>query len=980
MAETIKGINVVISANTTALSKALASVDKASKSIQSELKQVDKLLKLDPKSTELLVQKQKLLKDAVSGSKDKLNQLKEAQKQVNEQFRQGKISEGQYRAFQRETIKTKQELKNLESQLRKTAVASDRFSAAMRNAGEKMSSVGKTLSFAVTMPFVGIGAAATKMAMDAVESENLFEVSMGKMAGRARKWSEDISKSLGLNAFEVRKNIATFNVMLGSMGLTEKQAYDMSASMTKLAYDMASFYNLKPEEAFEKLRAGISGETEPLKVLGINLLDTQVKTYAFTHGIAQQGKEITEQQKIIARYGLLMETTKKAQGDLSRTIDSPTNKMRIMTQQVQQLGIKFGQILIPVLEQLIAIIKPVLDWFNKLSSTQQKLIITIVGIAAAVGPVLVVFGNLVTVIGSISPAIANVIPAITAMRTVIMGLNFTAILSPIGLVIIAITALAAAAYLVIKNWSKIKAFFIGLWTSITSIFTGAGEKIKTLLAGVWESVKTKAAIVWESLKTFLVNWWPYLIGALAGPVGLLAAFIYKNWDNIKAGTLKIWDNIKTGISNALGTIKTTIVSGLEKAWAYIKSIPAEAVSWGKEIVQGLIKGITQKFADLWKTIENIASGIKNRIKSALNIKSPSGIMEEFGRMVAEGLAQGIEESAPKVDKSAVGLTENLEAQFGKASNITGVSEGLLIAVGKIESGFNRLAKSSAGARGIMQIMPDTAAGLAKQLKIPTKNILTNSYENILAGATYLKQMMGMFDDNIQLALAAYNAGAGRVKSAIAKTGATAWDTVKKLLPKETQNYVDKVLGAMENLKTGYNNIVSNVKEANQKLVDAVKSTTDTMINKFDLLGSIAEKKSRILELTGGAVNIWDKFSAKKDLLTSQFSLIAKQVEVLTSAYNELAKVQGAGSTDALEMQNRLLDMQIKLLETKKELEAVSTQERRTKENTRLLEEAASIAGGKTVVNNVTVNNPKPETAGDSVRKELLRLQYMGALG
>jgi phage-related minor tail protein len=103
--ESIKGINIVIGSDTTALSKALGDVNKKSRDIQSELKLVEKLLKMDPSNTELLAQKQKLLADALKNTKEKLDGLKKAQEQVNAQFKKGEINEGQYRAFQREIIK-----------------------------------------------------------------------------------------------------------------------------------------------------------------------------------------------------------------------------------------------------------------------------------------------------------------------------------------------------------------------------------------------------------------------------------------------------------------------------------------------------------------------------------------------------------------------------------------------------------------------------------------------------------------------------------------------------------------------------------------------------------------------------------------------------------------------------------------------------------------------------------------------------------
>jgi murein DD-endopeptidase MepM/ murein hydrolase activator NlpD len=206
-------------------------------------------------------------------------------------------------------------------------------------------------------------------AIEAAESENLFVVSLGNHVKAARQWSEELSKTLGLNAYEVRKNVGTFNVMLNSMGLAEDQAYDMGKVMTKLSYDLASFYNLSHEEAFNKIRSGITGEAEPLKALGIILNETTVKQAAYTHGIAKQGKELTEVQKIQARYIALMEQTQKAQGDLERTSDSVSNQMKRMESTVKDLYITTGNLLIPTIQDLI---KTFLEFISALKEFVEK--------------------------------------------------------------------------------------------------------------------------------------------------------------------------------------------------------------------------------------------------------------------------------------------------------------------------------------------------------------------------------------------------------------------------------------------------------------------------------------------------------------------------------------------------------------------------------------------------------------------------------
>lgn len=118
--------------------------------------------------------------------------------------------------------------------------------------------------------------------------------------------------------------------MTSSMGVAEDNALKMSKGISLLSEDMASFYNLDSSEAFNKLRAGLTGETEPLKALGILVDENTVKQAVYSEGIAQNGAELTQQQKVLARYVAILKQTGNAQGDLARTIDSPANQLRLL--------------------------------------------------------------------------------------------------------------------------------------------------------------------------------------------------------------------------------------------------------------------------------------------------------------------------------------------------------------------------------------------------------------------------------------------------------------------------------------------------------------------------------------------------------------------------------------------------------------------------------------------------------------------------
>lgn len=215
---------------------------------------------------------------------------------------------------------------------------------------------------------LGIGkviADSIKTGMDAVESDSLFETSLGNMAEDVRAWSNEVSNALGLNAVAMRKNTGVIFNMTSSMGVAEDNALKMSKGISLLTEDMASFYNLNSTEAFNKLRAGLTGETEPLKALGILVDENTIKQVAYSEGIAENGAELTNQQKVLARYVAILKQTGNAQGDLARTLDSPANQLRILKNQVGQLGMAFGNLLLPMIQAVL----PYITAFTKVVTT-----------------------------------------------------------------------------------------------------------------------------------------------------------------------------------------------------------------------------------------------------------------------------------------------------------------------------------------------------------------------------------------------------------------------------------------------------------------------------------------------------------------------------------------------------------------------------------------------------------------------------------
>ena len=162
--------------------------------------------------------------------------------------------------FNAETGNLRSQLSGVQNQLAGFEKSADKAQSSLGFLKKAGAALGGAM---IGRKLINVGKDALMMANDVVESEELFEVSMGRMEARAREWSDTIGESLGLNPYDLRKNVGMLNVMFGSMGAGEEEAYEMSTSLTQLANDMASFYNIDTEEAFTKLQAGITGQTAP---------------------------------------------------------------------------------------------------------------------------------------------------------------------------------------------------------------------------------------------------------------------------------------------------------------------------------------------------------------------------------------------------------------------------------------------------------------------------------------------------------------------------------------------------------------------------------------------------------------------------------------------------------------------------------------------------------------------------------------------
>jgi hypothetical protein len=193
------------------------------------------------------------------------------------------------------------------------------------------------------------------VASDLQEVQNVVDTTFGENAGVINRWAKSAGEQFGLTELQAKKFTSTLGAMFKSSGM-DGDITKISTDLAGLAGDMASFYNLDFQTAFDKIRAGISGETEPLKQLGINMSVANLEAYAMAEGITKSYNEMSQAEQTMLRYKYLMNATTDAQGDFSRTSDSYANSVRTLQNSIEELKATIGEgLLEPVTQAVNAI-------------------------------------------------------------------------------------------------------------------------------------------------------------------------------------------------------------------------------------------------------------------------------------------------------------------------------------------------------------------------------------------------------------------------------------------------------------------------------------------------------------------------------------------------------------------------------------------------------------------------------------------------
>lgn len=554
---------------------------------------------------------------------------------------------------------------------------------------------------AAATALVGVGTASVMLASDLTEVQNVVDVTFGDNAGQINDWAKAAAKAYGLSELAAKQYTGTLGAMLKSMGLADDQVLTMSEDMVGLAGDFASFYNLDPAEAFEKIRSGISGETEPLKQLGINMSVANLEAYALAEGITTAYKDMTQAEQATLRYNYLMSVSADAQGDFARTQDSLANQMRIAQLQTQELGSAIGQSLLPMATEAAksanTMLEALKEGFDKggvsgmieaatgavqqiaegiaeaapsLISTAGQLLVAVAKGLWQAAPTLMASARQIlgAVVSTIGPAIATYGPQLWQAGLDLLGqiaeglrTGIPAFLSQALPMLVQFSGSLRehAGQLVDSGLGLITSLVQGLIAALPDLIAYV-PTIVTNIAGIINDnfpkiLATGVSLIWQLITGIIQNI-PNLI-ANAGQIvlAIISVISAVNWLSLGK---KLLTAIINGIKKIGPKIPSTFKNLMDDGIQAIKKI--DWLKLGKDIIKGIIAGLKNAKDLLVEALLGMMGSGVNAVMDFFEIGSPSKLMrDKVGRWLPAGVAEGVTDNTDTATTAMNNMAERM---------------------------------------------------------------------------------------------------------------------------------------------------------------------------------------------------------------------------------------------------------------------------------------------------------------------------------
>jgi phage-related protein len=494
-----------------------------------------------------------------------------------------------------------------------------------------------------------------KQASDLGESINAVNKAYGTYAKDVLALGDDVASRLGLATVDFNAAAVRFSAFAERVVGEGGNVAGFVDSLTTRAADFASVFNIDVSEALQVFQSGLSGEAEPLKRFGINLLDSEVKAYAYANGIAKAGAALTETEKVQARYGLLLQSTAKTAGDFADTSDGLANSQRILAANVQNLQAQVGEGLAPVMATLTSALVPLVEFvFPLLADFLNKYIVPGADRAATA------FKAFTAGVKENGFDLANIFETLNS--------GITRFLSEGGLQKVferiaqmrtdfldsVIKALPGIIDAFIQFIPEIIRFFANdllpmLVRELSGIITQLAEVIATALPKLVEALLSlvpellKAAVtLFQTLVEAVVLIVPALIKTIGDLLPDIVRSILKMLPEIIKAAVELFTALVKAIPQIIPPLITAILDLLPVIIDTVIDMLPELISAAFDLFTGLITGLLQATPDIIEAVIDLVP----QITGAILENMPK--LLEAGFEIVKGLAQGIIENAPRL--------------------------------------------------------------------------------------------------------------------------------------------------------------------------------------------------------------------------------------------------------------------------------------------------------------------------------------------
>lgn len=360
------------------------------------------------------------------------------------------------------------QLVGVSANLEKSKVATEGAAEKMSEFGEKTTSTGKKMSLGLTAPIVAMGVKAFKMASDFEQATGKLEVVFQNSSDGMKRWAEDALTTMNLSKATAIQTAADYGALFQGVGISIEKSAEWSKSLTERVADLSNFYDTTTEETISALNSIVTGTVQPMRRFGITMTEANLQQWAFAHGIRKTVREMSESEKVQLRYQFVMDKTKMAVGTTAREADSAGAQMKKFKETVSELGLKFGEVFLPMIVPVIETINKILSAISNLNGATKKFIVAFLGTLAVVGPVLIMMGKLATAISSITS-----LKATFAAKSVKEGAN-------VGKAMVGMGNSFSFAFLKIMGAIVVLSVFIAL----LAVLFGKSKEVQDTMAGI----------------------------------------------------------------------------------------------------------------------------------------------------------------------------------------------------------------------------------------------------------------------------------------------------------------------------------------------------------------------------------------------------------------------------------------------------------------------------------------------------------------